>query len=112
VYQWSLWSICSLLPPLLDIMYHGGILPEAERDPKLVENGKRVVPPLLRVLEGALAGKEYLVGNQFGIADVNAGSIVNLAPVLGCPLDECPATARWLASLKARPAYQRAVAAA
>jgi glutathione S-transferase len=67
--------------------------------------------PYLKIIDGGLRDKEYLVGGRFTVADVNAASVINLAPAVGCPLDPYPATAAWLGRLKARPAYKRAASA-
>lgn len=67
--------------------------------------------PYLKILDGALRGKEYLVAGKFSVADVNAASVINMAPFLGVPLDSYPSVATWLARLKARPAYKRAASA-
>jgi glutathione S-transferase len=110
IYQWSLWAITNVQPVLMDIMNHMAILPEADRSAKVAVRAKEAAPSFLAVIEKALHGKEYLVANQFSVADVNAGSVINLAPAVGCSLDAYPSTAAWLARLKARPAYKRVAA--
>ena len=110
-YQWSLWAMTNVQPILIDIMYHTALLPEPERDPKQAEKGRGWMIPYLKVIDGGLRGKEYLVANRFGVADINAGSVINMAPFVGCPLDAHADVAAWLARLKARPAYQRAASA-
>jgi len=111
IYQWSLWAMTNVQPILLDIMYHTALLPEPERDAKQAEKARGWMVPYLNVLDGALRGKEYLVAGKFTVADVNAASVINLAPFLGVPLDAYPSVAAWLGRLKARPAYKRAASA-
>jgi glutathione S-transferase len=111
IYQWSLWAMTNVQPILIDIMYHTALLPENERDPKQAEKGRGWMVPYLKILDGGLRDKEYLVGGRFTVADVNAASVINIAPFVGCPLDPYPATAAWMARLKARPAYKRAASA-
>jgi len=111
IYQWSLWAMTNVQPILLDIMYHTALLPEAERDPQHAEKARGWMVPYLKILDGALRGKMYLVAGRFSVADINAGSVINLAPFLGCPLDSYPSAAGWLARLKARPAYKLAASA-
>ena len=106
VYQWSFWALTNLQPDLLLIMFDGMRAPEV-RQPEAVEAAKARVAPLLGFLERSLEGKEYLVGDRFTVADVNAGSVVNLARAVGL-LGELPAVAAWMERLAARPAYQRA----
>jgi glutathione S-transferase len=109
VHQWSLWAMTNLLPELLTIMRQS-MLPEAARNFAAVDAAKSRVEPMLAYLEQSLRGREYLVGGRFTLADVNAGSVVNLGKATGL-LESYPDTAAWLAGLAARPAWKRAVSA-
>jgi glutathione S-transferase len=105
--QWSLWGITNLQPRILEALFHGSLLPEAMRSPQLAAQGREEAQRYLAVLERHLEGREYLVGERFTVADVNAGSIVNIA--VGMKLDAAfPRTRAWLERLKSRPAYIRA----
>lgn len=58
-------------------------------------------------LEASLAGRDFLVGDALTGADIQMAFVGEL---LGRPAGRYPAIARWLAGLKARPAYARALA--
>ncbi len=62
------------------------------------------------VLEKHMAGREYLVGEEYSIADISAwGWIDKAVPVLGeAGLDNYPNLKRWFATINARPAVARA----
>ena len=111
IYQWSLWGISTLQPVVMDIMNHLAILPEPERDPRVAERARASLPRYLPVLEAALTDHLYLVRDTFTVADINAGSVVNVVPAVGYALDPYPNTKEWLQRLKARPAYQMVAAA-
>jgi glutathione S-transferase len=106
VYQWSFWALTNVQPDLLTIMFDGMRAPEVQ-NPPVVEGAKTRLVPLLGFLEQSLAGKQYLVGDRFTVADVNAGSVVNLARAIKL-LGSLPNTSAWMERLAARPAYQRA----
>jgi glutathione S-transferase len=106
LYQWSFWSLTNLQPDLLTIMFDGMRAPEVQNRPA-VEGARTRLAPLLAFLEQTLLGKEYLVGDRFTVADVNAGSVVNLARAVKL-LATLPNTSAWMERLAARPAYQRA----
>jgi glutathione S-transferase len=108
IYQWSLWAVATLQPVVLDIMYHSAILPESQRDARVVERARSSLPRSLQTLETALEQRHYLVNDTFGVADINAGSVVNIVPAVGFSLDAHPMTKAWLHRLKVRPAYQTA----
>ena len=87
------------------------MLPEAARDPAAYLPVKKRVHELLQFFEQGLAGKQYLVGEGFSVADVNAGSVMNLALATGM-LGDYPSISAWMARLTARPAFARARGAA
>ena len=62
------------------------------------------------VLDTHLEGREYLVGDEYSIADISAwGWIDKATVVLGdTGLDNYPNLKRWFAAIDARPAVQKA----
>ncbi|MGM8899772.1 glutathione S-transferase family protein [Psychrobacter sp. 1Y4] len=62
------------------------------------------------VLDTHLEGREYLVGDEYSIADISAwGWIDKATVVLGdAGLDNHPNLKRWFATIDARPAVQKA----
>lgn len=106
VYQWSLWALTNLQPDLLSIMFDD-MKPAAARDAVATASARGRAATLLAFLESSLVEREYLVGNRFSVADVNAGSVLNLARATGL-LSDYPKTLAWMERLAARPAYQRA----
>ena len=106
VYQWSFWSLTNVQPDLLTIMFDSMRAPEVRNAPA-VEAANARLAPLLAFLEQSLQGRDFLVGNRFTVADVNAGSVVTLARAIKL-LDGLPNTSTWMERLAARPAYQRA----
>jgi GST-like protein len=64
-----------------------------------------------KVLDDRLAGREFIAGHEYTIADISAwGWIDRAARVLGRenPLQDYPEIARWFARIEARPAAARA----
>jgi glutathione S-transferase len=107
IYQWSFWSITNLQPELLTIMFDA-MKPLEARQPAAAEKARVAADEMLQFVELSLAGREYLVGAQFSVADVNVGSVVNIAGACGLLTPELPLTTAWLARLRARPAFVRA----
>lgn len=104
--QWSYWAISNLQGKALDVMLHSTFLPENKRDPRILEEARATCAALLDQLDGALQGS-WLVGGHFTLADVNAGSVVNLAIRAG--IEARRHTIGWIEGLRARPAYRRAL---
>jgi len=55
-----------------------------------------------RVLDGALAGGSYLLGNDFTVADLNVAAVISRA--IEMDLSATPRLGAWLTSCLERPA--------
>src|SRR5262249_26472194 len=58
----------------------------------------------LGVLDGALAGREYVLGSAFTVADLNVASVLTWAPLAQIDLSAAPNAAAWLGRCTAPPA--------
>ena len=63
---------------------------------------------LFRVLDGHLAGNEYLAGD-YSIADIANWAWVRTHRWSGVAIDDLPHLARWVEAIRARPAVQRGI---
>ena len=61
---------------LLDLLQHRAMLPEFARDASYAERDELLLKKPLGVLNNALAGRDYLVGDSFTVADLNLASIL------------------------------------
>jgi glutathione S-transferase len=59
----------------------------------------------LAVLDAALAGRTWLVGDGFGIADIAAGEPLELCKLAGISLDAYDNIRAWRARLTSRPSF-------
>jgi glutathione S-transferase len=107
--QWLHFAEATCLPPLGDIAQHSMFKPEAERIPALVLDGKSRVAKWLAVVEATLAGKQFLLGDQFTAADVMMGYGLLLAKWFSLLGEEHPNLTAYLTRLEARPALQKAL---
>jgi glutathione S-transferase len=105
--QWSFWAMLELEPLLLDLLMHRALLPENMRDPSYAERDELLLQRPLRVLGAALAGREFLGGGGFEIADLNVASILVWGKMAKLGLAAHPELKRWLDKCLARPAYVR-----
>jgi glutathione S-transferase len=96
-------------PALEAITFHGKMLPEAKRVAAIAEDGKRKWGSIAKVLEGALAGRKFVVGDSFTAADVVVGSAIGWVNFLGM-LGDHPTLKAYHDGLMDRPAAQRAYA--
>jgi glutathione S-transferase len=106
-YQWSIWAMTEAEEPALTALLHTMFLPADQRDPKKAEDGAKRFQKPLGVLDGALAGREYLLGSTFTVADLNVAAVVGWAPMAGIDLSVAPNAQAWLGRCTARPAMAR-----
>ena len=71
--QWSFWAMLEMEALLLDLLQHRAVLPEFARDPSYAERDELSLKKPLGVLNGALAGRDYLVGNSFTVGRSQRG---------------------------------------
>jgi glutathione S-transferase len=108
VLQWTLWAATECEPHIGNWYYHTQMLPPAERKPEVAADAVARLPKRLQILEDALAGRDYLVGGEFTLADLNVVAVLFRAPQFG--LDAYPRVKAWHARCLARPAAKAAIA--
>ena len=69
-YQWMMFTMTTVEPPLIAVAEHRRFLPEAERLPAVAERAERRFAEVADVVQRHLAGREYVVGSHFTAADV------------------------------------------
>ncbi|MCP3101006.1 glutathione S-transferase family protein [Myxococcus sp. K15C18031901] len=109
-YQWLMFCMATMEPPLSAYSAHSRYLPEHERVPAEAERGKKRFTDISRVLETRLSGREFLVGERFTAADVVMASILNWASGMGL-LADFPVLRAYMERQLARPAARRALQA-
>ena len=109
--QWVHFAEATAFPPIGDIARHTMFLPEADRIPQVAADGRVRAKNALDVLERALAGKQYLVGNELSGADIMMGYFLMAARMLGTVGAEHPNIAAYWERLAARPGFQKALSA-
>jgi len=105
--QWSIWAALELETLARDLLGHRDLLPEFAREASHAERDELLLQKPLGVLNGALVGREYLLGNDFTVADLNVAAILRWAKIAGLDFSSVPEVERWLDVCLARPACGR-----
>lgn len=103
-YQWTVFAPAELEPPLIEAAV------QAERDPERSAKARERFEAAARAVSEALEGREYLVGDRFGIADVLIGTTLGFTKRTSHTLPED--LEAYVTRLQRRPAYERALARA
>ena len=93
--------------PVLTLLLNRMFLPKEQRDAKKADDAAERAKKPVGVLEGALEGREYLLGNAFSVADLNVSAVLSWAPMAGFDLGGTPSVAGWFARCTERPALGR-----
>ncbi|HEV7734200.1 MAG TPA: glutathione S-transferase family protein [Candidatus Binatia bacterium] len=107
-YQWVHYAMSGLEPPAVTIFMHSVQLPESERLPQLVTTARTQLEGAVKVVDDALAGRDWILGQQFSAADVMVGSTLVWCQMMGLVGSDRPNVAAYLARCAERPALQRA----
>ncbi len=82
-YQWSLWAMTEVDGTGTDVILNRTTLVEAERDEAKAKAGEALLQRPLNALDDTLAGRDYLLGSEFTVADLNVCSVVYVLGTLG-----------------------------
>ncbi|MBJ6981751.1 glutathione binding-like protein [Luteimonas sp. MC1572] len=108
--EWLFWQMGGLGPMTGQYGHFNVYAPE--KIPYAIDRYTREVERLLSVLDRRLAGRAFIAGDAYTIADMAAYPWIN--PYTSAPADLAPFAElrRWQAAIAARPATQRAYALA
>jgi len=107
--QWVHFAEATAMPPLADLAQHTLFKPEAERVPAVVADARARAGNVLAALDRELAGKTYLLGDEFSGADVMMGYAVLLMKWFGLIGSKYANVSAYLARLEQRPGLEKAL---
>ncbi|HWO14905.1 MAG TPA: glutathione S-transferase family protein [Polyangiaceae bacterium] len=109
VLQWMLWAQVTLAEAVQRFGRNiSPLIPEEQRNAKAAEAARQDVDAALGILDGALAGREYLVGTRFSFADLATAGFFGWLQFMGLSYSSHPNVSAWAARCQARPAHARA----
>ncbi len=109
-WQWSVWAISEIEPLQMQIVIQMLFTPEEKKNPKVIPGATKGLQRPLKVLDAALAGRDWLVGDAFSVADLNVASVMHLMKNIHFDYRAHTDVQRWADACYARPALARALA--
>jgi glutathione S-transferase len=106
-YHWVTFAVATQLIALSKIAMNTVFLPEAARSAAVAEDGRQQWAAVAPVVARGIAGKKYLLGDAFSMADVMVGGSLWLANLIGVLAPHAELTA-YYGRVSDRPAFQRA----
>ena len=108
--RWMDWCTSTLWPAFRPVFWNLVRTPADKRSQKEIDDGAKKTVEILGQLDGALAGRTFVAGDQLTIGDIAFGPIVYLVNNV---LPTRPALANydaWYARISERPAFKKVVA--
>jgi glutathione S-transferase len=106
--QWTIWGMTELEPHLIPMVLHKMFLPEDQRDPAVVSKAEAEVERPLAVLDAHVSDREYLLGGDFTIADLNLAGALSTANFVSYDISKFENASRWMSRCSGRPSFARA----
>ena len=106
--RWSFWAMTAVESTLLDALKSARGLMGVEKDPEAARQALASLDKAFGVLDAALEGRDYLLGDTFTVVDLNVASVLSWAPPAGADFAEQPNVAGWLRRCLGREAAVRA----
>lgn len=107
--QWMDWQINALALPMRTLFQ--GLIRTApgERDIDAIEAARRELAGQWRILDGRLAGTEYVAGDRFTMGDIPVGVYAQRWSALPIERQRLPHLEAWADRLRARPGFREHV---
>ncbi|MHB2206108.1 glutathione S-transferase family protein [Methylobacterium sp. CM6257] len=107
VEQWVDWQATSFTPAMRDAFWQ--LFRSAEPDRTVIADSLKKSDAMAEILDRHLAGRDFVVGDRFSIADIALGCAAHRWLNLPAERAERPALRRWYERIAARPAASRAL---
>ena len=107
VYKWSFFAMTEVEPHLVTLLRNRVMNPPDQRDEKAAQAAVEALKAPMNALEESLKGKEYLLGKNFTIADLNVAAVMSWAPMMKLDLSSWPNVSAWLQKCLGREANKK-----
>jgi len=104
--MWSFWVMSEVEHDLLTVLFNRRIYAEVDRDPGRANRAEQRLQGPFKVLDQALEGSEYLLGDSFSVADLNVATIFSWCRPARLRLDAWPTLKEWVSRCTSRPAFK------
>ena len=108
--KWMDWCATVYWPPMREVFWGLIRTPPEKRNPELIETSRKKAGEVLKILDAALSGSDYIAGKQLTIGDIPLGTIswrwFGIADLERVPL---PNVEAWFERLSQREAFKKSV---
>jgi len=107
IYKWSFFAMTEVEPHLITLLVNRVMAPPDQRNEKAALAAVEALKAPLNALEESLKGKEYLLGKNFTIADLNVAAVMSWIPMMKLDISSTPNVQAWLQKCLGREANKK-----
>ncbi len=107
IYKWSFFAMTEVEPHLVTLLRNRVMNPPEQRDEKAAMAAVEALKAPLNALEESLKGKDYLLGKNFTIADLNVAAVMSWMPMMKLDISSTPNVQAWLNRCLGREANKK-----
>jgi glutathione S-transferase len=107
IYKWSFFAMTEVEPQLVTLLVNRVMAPPDQRNEKAALAAVESLKAPLNALEESLKGKEYLLGKNFTIADLNVAAVMSWIPMMKLDISSTPNVQAWLQRCLGREANKK-----
>jgi glutathione S-transferase len=104
--RWMFMNAAHLSPAFAHVFAHTIRLPEEQRIPQLVTNGRAEIERCLGPLDAHLTGREFIL-DRITIADLSIAPTLGAAAMIGVDLSKFAHVTAWQARIRERAAWKK-----
>ena len=109
-WQWTIWAMTDLEPPVLGLTVNRLFLPDEPRDLDAEASAAQRLAGPIAVLDGVVVEQPYLLGDSFSVVDLNLASVLTNLHMAHVGLEGAPRASDWLERCLTRPAAKATLA--
>ncbi len=107
IYKWSFFAMTEVEPHLVTLLVNRVMAPPEQRNEKAATAAVEALKAPLNALEETLKGREYLLGKNFTIADLNVAAVMSWIPMMKLDISSTPNVQAWLQKCLGREANKK-----
>jgi len=106
--RWMFFLTSAISPPATELAFNriavklsGGTPDEAA-----IARGEKALPEPIRILDNHLAGRKWMLGDEFSLVDCDYGPVLNVIDRAGFSFNDFPRVRAYLEAIRSRRAWQ------
>ena len=107
--RWMDWQQTTVSPAMVPVFYGLVRTPPEDRDMAAIAAARERLAGVLAILDGALAGRDYVAGQSFTMGDIPLGVMAYRWFEMDIEREDYTHLAAWYGRLRRRPAYRKHV---